>query len=202
MTAGVHIDHGEIANWRCQKRDLTCLARAVHRGNPSPTSIALSSGRDGSQFSIHSDRSSGLHNLPHVADVDGEIEASIVPIRLEFDDEIVTPALETQALTPELGRSVVPLSPRHRLDSTASQRDSDDKEENRSKAFGFRTPLQTLSRSTSVQLEPDASLEFKRHPQVIHAACGRANSATLELTEATPSGITYSRNPLAIPETV
>lgn len=171
---------------------LTFCAPRVHRGNASPTSIALSSGRDGSQFSIHSDRSSGLHDPPHTADCDGEIEATIVPMRLEFDEENVTPALEAQVLTPELGRSVVPLSPRHRLTSTASKGDSVDEEEIKPKVCGFRTPLRTLSRSTSVQLEADASLAFKGHAQ----------PGTLAQTEATPSCIAYSRNPLAIPETV
>ena len=123
-------------------------------GNASPGSMALStgtpplsSGKNGSRFSILSDTVD--------ASADGVDEASepIHPMRLEFDDAPELTATKTPGagadengdggVTP-IGSAINP-SPRHRLSSAKSGADDD------SPAV-FRTPLKTLSKTVSDQL--------------------------------------------------
>jgi hypothetical protein len=162
-----------------------------HRGNASPSSTALSSGRDGSQFSIHSDDLSAApsptanHQLDKQQE---EEEVTIVPMRLEFEEEppppppppggddedaVVTPTtVESPASLSAGARSAtVATSPRHRLASAAAapsaetgdaldspQTETDDDESprvggSRRDELEFRTPLRTLTKTTSMQVQ-------------------------------------------------
>jgi hypothetical protein len=163
-----------------------------HRGNASPSSTALSSGRDGSQFSIHSDDLSAAPSptANHQLDKqqEEEEEVTIVPMRLEFEEEppppppppggddedaVVTPTtVESPASLSAGARSAtVATSPRHRLASAAAtasaetgdaldspQTETDDDESprvggSRRDELEFRTPLRTLTKTTSMQVQ-------------------------------------------------
>ncbi len=182
---------------------ITFAAIAVVRGNASPSSTALSSDRDGSQFSIHSDLSSGTHAPQQTASSDGDQGAAIVPMRLEFElEEEVTQS--PGAATPTSSPSAAMIKSRHHrlVSSTTSMGPVDDEEENDPPAIEFRTPLQTLARSTSVQLEVRALPELKGHRQGTKVVCGHKDLNSIVLTETTRNNATQPRRFGIAPDTV
>lgn len=177
----------------------TVSSPAVNRGNPSPVSPAMCSGQNGSQFSIHSDLSSGTIGAQLTAESNGELEPTIVPMRLDFEEEITTSAAQEATPTTRQSSEAPMSSPRHRLVSaTAPQGDSVD--ENDGERLEFRTPLRTLTKSTSVQLEP----ELKRNDIVGEGGYNRDDPNKPRVAAATPSDPDLSRSRISatIPETV
>ena len=132
-------------SWGAASPGSAVLSRTSSAGSIGGTP-PLSSGKNGSKFSILSD------SIDAVADGGDVLSEPIIPMRLEFDD---AQELKTITKTPSVGENsvggITPIgsainpSPRHRLSSAKSGGDDD------SPAV-FRTPLKTLSKTVSDQL--------------------------------------------------